>query len=410
MTLFVALGIALVAIALLWLMPVLLRRNVVDRSIATTTSNLEILRDELADLERDVMSGTLSQQQFQQARQDIERRVLEEARESEASQSSSSPGGGRRTALALSVLIPLCAVMLYLQLGRPDAVTVTPRAAGHQPTAQEIEAMVAGLAARLEQQPEDAGGWVLLGRSYAVMKRYAESARAYSRAAALVNDDADLLADYADVLAMSEGGRIEGKPLQLVEQALKIDATHWKALVMAGAAAFARDDYRKAIEYWEKVAVRKDLNPELTSTVAGNIEEARKMTGIKVASAPKAQQAAAIARSGSVRGNVSLSAAIAVKAAPTDTVFIFARAAEGPRIPLAIMRRQVSDLPMTFTLDDSMAMSPEMKLSKFSEIVVGARISKSGNAVAQSGDLQGLSQKLRLGGPEVKIVIDQIVP
>jgi len=410
MTLFVALGALLVTIALSWLMPSLLRRRVSDNSIATTTSNLDILRDELAALERDVSAGTLSQQQYQQARQDIERRVLEEGRESGTPPSSASPGNGWRTAMVLAVSIPLCTVLLYLQLGSPAAVNVSARASGHQPSAKEIEAMVAGLATRLEQQPEDANGWVLLGRSYAVMKRYAESARAYARAAELVKDDADLLADYADILAMSDGGRIEGKPLQLIEQALKIDSTHWKALAMAGTAAFARKDYKMAIGYWEKIASRTDLSPELTNTVAGNIEEARKLAGIKTPAVAKAAPGTSVAPAGSVRGSVTLAAAIAAKAAPTDTVFIFARAAEGPRMPLAILRRQVSDLPYKFILDDSMAMAPEMKLSKFPEVIVGARVSKSGNAVAQSGDLQGLSQKLKVGGPDVNIVIDQIVP
>ena len=267
--------------------------------------------------------------------------------------------------------------------------------------------MVARLVARLEKTPQDGNGWALLGRSYGVMQRYQDAAAAYARAAALITDDADLLADYADALAMSQGQRIEGKPLQLIEQALKIDPLQWKALAMAGTAAFERKEFQHAIGYWEKLQSRAEPDSELARTMASNIEEARQLAGIKAQTQATKPAPAAVA---SVQGTVSLSRAQAAKAAPSDTVFIFARAVEGPRMPLAIVRRQVKDLPLTFSLDDTQAMSPAMKLSNFTEVVIGARVSKSGNAAPQSGDLQGTSQTVKVGAKNVAIVIDSVIP
>ena len=408
MTWFMVIAAAMVVIALLWIMPALLRRNIAAGGMEPAASNLAILKDQLAELERDVADGTLSQQQFQQAREDLERSVLEDVRDG-GGRSADKPASARWTALALTVAIPLGAAALYFQFGNPDAMSWR-AAAGrdHNLTPQDVEAMVARLAARLEKTPEDANGWALLGRSYVAMQRYPDAAAAYARAVAVVRDDADLLADYADALAMSQGRRIDGKPLQLVEQALKIDPGHWKALAMAGSAAFERKDYRKAVAYWETLQSRVDPRSDFARSVASNIEEARQLGGLKAGPARKPAVASAAGKS--VRGTVGLAGSLAGKVDPADSLFIFARAAEGSRMPLAILRLQVKDLPATFTLDDSQAMSPEMKLSNFAEVVVGARISKGASATPQSGDLQGVSRKVKVGASNVAVVIDSVVP
>jgi len=408
MTGFVLIAAALLLIALAWLMPTLLRRHETSEGARPGASNLAIIRDQLAELERDLANGTLGKPQYQQAREDLERRALEEAREAPpgARQSTSA----RVTALTLSLVIPLGAALLYYVLGSPQAVSPGATLANeHQVTPQQVEAMVARLAERLESTPDDGKGWALLGRSYAVMQRYEDAARAYARAAALIKDDADLLADYADVLAMSQGQRIEGKPLELVGRALKLDPTQWKALAMAGSAAFERKDYAQAIAYWEKIISRAESESELARSIASNIEEARQLAGIKTLPTTEAKKPAPAAVA-SVQGTVSLSRAHAAKAAPSDTVLIFARALEGPRMPLAILRREVKDLPLTFSLDDTQAMSPAMKLSNFTQVVIGARVSKSGNATPQSGDLQGMSEPVKVGAKNVAIVIDSVIP
>lgn len=414
MTWFVVIAVVFVLLALLWIMPVLLRRGVAGGGLAAEDTNLAVLKDQLAELERDIANGTLSQQQYQQARMELDRRVLEDGRATGAVAGEDQQGSSRRTAVALAIAIPLCAALLYFQLGNPGAMSWRAAEGGaHKVTPQEMDNMAAKLAARLEQNPNDGNGWALLGRSYMVMQRFGDATAAYARAAALIKDDAGLLADYADAMAMQQGRSLEGKPMQLIEQALKLDPNHWKALAMAGSAAFDRKDYRKAIVYWEKLHSIAPPDSEFARSVASNIAEARELGGVK-GSAPAPKSTPAVAASGaagsSVRGTVSLAGALAAKAGPNDTVFIYARAADGPRMPLAIVRKQVKDLPAEFTLDDSQAMTPEMKLSNFAEIVVSARISKDASATPQSGDLQGASKKIKAGATPVKIVIDQVVP
>ena len=426
MSIFLSIAGLMVAVALAWLLPTLLKRQ---RSVSATTeaaSNLSILRDQLAELERDLARGTLSQAHYQQARDDFDRRVLEEL--SEPASRAAVAGSGRRIALVLGLLMPLCAGLLYWQIGSLPGLengAAPPHAGKVSP--EQVEAMVAKLAARLEQAPEDADGWALLGRSYMTMQRYDQAAKAYERATSLIKNNADLYADYADALAMAQGRRIDGKPLKLVEEALRVDPNHWKALAIAGSAAFERKDYKAAIGYWEKLLARVGPETEFGRSVASNLDEARQLAGI---AAPVAKNGAPVATGngisaatpaakesqkeqaaggGRLSGTVKLSPALAGKAAPEDTVFIFARAVQGSRMPLAIVRRQVKDLPYSFVLDDSQAMSPEMKLSKFTEVVVSARISKAGNAVPQSGDLQGVSKAVKVGSKDITVVIDTAV-
>ncbi len=407
MTWFALVALTFVAIALLWVLPPLLRRHDSGADVRSAASNLAIIKDQLAELERDLGSGTLSPQQYQQAREDLERRALEEARET-GDPNIRQPRTARRSALVLALTLPVFAVLLYLQVGSPDALQWRTAASEDKNVmAQDLEAMAARLAARLESKPQDINGWALLGRSYMVMQRYQDSAAAYARAVALVNDNAELLADYADALAMSEGGRINGTALQIANQALQIDPMQWKALAMAGSAAFERKDYKAAVGYWEKLRQRPDLDPEFIRTVEANIAEAQQLGGIKakVAATPKPVTAGVV-----VQGTVSLSPALSGKADPSDTLFIFARATQGPRMPLAIIRRQVKDLPYSFSLDDSQAMTPEMKLSNFTEVVVSARVSKSANAVPQGGDFQGNSKTVKVGATNVAVTIDSVIP
>jgi|KBSMisStandDraft_5_1062788.scaffolds.fasta_scaffold22078_5 cytochrome c-type biogenesis protein CcmH len=415
MTLFLVIAVAMAAVALAWVLPVLLRRRDMAVVVQTRASNLAILKDQLAELEQDVAAGTLPQAQYQQAREDLERRAYEEAREPVAPVAV-APAPARRTAIVLAALLPICAAALYWQFGTPEGLVPAAEVhGGSKVTSQEVEAMVAKLAARMQQSPDDGNGWALLARSYLVMQRHADAVAAYERAVALIKDDADLLADYADALAMTQGRRIEGKPLKVVERALKIDPLQWKALAMAGSAAFERKDFKTAVAYWEKLQSRAEPGSDFAREVAANVDEARQLGGLKVA-ASDAPPVKADAKStgdsagASVEGTVALSRELAGKAAPTDTVFVFARAAEGPRMPLAIMRFQVKDLPAKFHLDDSMAMSPAAKLSNHPNVIIGARVSKSANATPQPGDLQGASKPVKAGATGVTVIIDQLVP
>ena len=419
---FIAITAVMTAIAVLWVVVPLLRRREPGDGIETGGSNLAILRSQLAELDADVGSGVLSAEQHASARAELERRVLEEGG-SEGASAGGAQSGGTAAAIVLALLIPLAALGMYLWVGEPDGMRPEAAAAEHQATPKEVDEMVSRLAARLEKNPDDPRGWMMLARSYYVMKRMPEAVAAFEKAAQAVKDDADFYADYADALAMSQGRKLDGRPLQLIQLALKIDPGHPKALAMAGSEAFFRKDYPGALAYWEKLLQLLPPDSEMGKSIASGIAEARELGGIKgpvaAKAAPKAEakpakgaeaKPAAGGASASVSGRVTLAPAIAAKASPGDTLFILARAVNGPRIPLAVLRKQVSDLPFEFTLDDALAMSPELKLSGFPEVIVAARISKSGNAIAQSGDLQGTSAPVKVGAKGLSITIDSVVP
>jgi len=408
-TWFLAVGAAMVAAALAWVLIPLLARPT-RATPAPEAANLAVLRDQLAELDSDLARGILSPERYEQSKLELERRVLEEARP--ASTPAESPVASPRTAVILAAGLPIGAIALYLAVGAPTALLREPGVKPgpqHEITREQLEGLVTKLAQQVDRSPDDAKGWMLLARSNYVLGRYADAVRAYERAVALVPGDADLLADYADALAVTQGRSLEGKPFELVRRALEIDPDHWKALALAGTAAFERKDYRQAVAYWERLQRLVPPDSEIGRSVNASIAEARELGDTKAAgkAAPKAAASTTGAR---VAGRVSLAQGLVGKAQPTDTVFIFARAAGGPPMPLAVLRRQVKDLPLEFALDDSMAMAPSLKLSGFPEVIVGARISRSGSATPQSGDLQGLSQPVKVGATGVAVVIDTAVP
>ena len=417
---FVLISAAMTVAAVLWVVVPLIRRREAG-GFGGGESNLAILRTQLAELGTDLANGTISAEQYASAKSELERRVLEESTGGDEAIPSASGGRGGVTAWILAALIPLTAASLYFWIGQPDGLRSEALSAEQQASPTEVDEMVARLAARLEKNPDDPRGWMMLARSYYVMQRMPEAVVAFEKAALVVKDDPDFYADYADALAVSQGRRLDGKPLQLVQLALKIDPVHPKALAMAGSEAFFRKDYQGALAYWEKLQPLLPPDSEMGKSIESSIAEARELGGIKApaksagaASAnPKPATKAVDAKSApgaSVSGRVTLSPAIASKASPQDTLFIVARAVNGPRIPLAVLRKRVSDLPVEFTLDDAMAMSPELKLSGFPEVSVTARISKSGNAIAQSGDLQGVSAPVKVGAKGIAIAIGSVVP
>jgi cytochrome c-type biogenesis protein CcmH len=419
MTAFVAVAALMAAAACAWVLIPLLREHRKD-DIDRHASNLAILRDQLRELQAERARGLLGDAQYEQSRGELERRVLEEATVA-LSDSGPVPRAGAWAAATLGALLPMGAVVLYLALGNPEAVSVSAQGemAAHSKqalTQQDIEAMVGRLAERLEREPDNAEGWMMLGRSYNAMNRHPEAARAYERAVALLPDHADVLADYADTLAMTQGRSLQGKPLQMIERALELDPKHWKALALAGTVAFDRKDYNAAVGYWERMKDSVPPGSEIARSIDSSIAEARTLGAIDrpatvTVGAPKSGPATdPPLLAATVAGVVRLAPTLAAKAAPEDTVYIFARAADGPRMPLAILRKQVKDLPVTFALDDTMAMSEAAKLSGFVEVVVGARVSKTGDATPRSGDLEGTSLTVKIGTKDIAVVIDGIRP
>lgn len=412
MTVFWLVGSVLVAGALLLLLPPLLRRKVRASTISRKATNVAVYRDQLRELEQDLASGVLSREGYEEAKREIERRLLDDV--SDAGEGTGATGAaGRNAAVIVGAALPIVAFALYLTVGNFQALL--PGGSGgaqatHSVTEEQIREMAGRLAARMEKEPENVEGWIMLGRTYNVLGQFDDAAKAYANAVARSGSDAALLADYADVLAMAQGRRLAGEPEKIVLRALTIDPKNVKALALAGTAAFERQDYAGAAEYWERILQVAPPDSELVQSVRASVSEARdlaKQAGSPVARGPSPPAGEKTqAGSGTVSGIVQLAPALASRVAPTDTLFVFARAAEGPRMPLAILRAQAKDLPFKFTLDDSNGMASGMTLSGQKRVIVGARISKSGSATPQSGDLEGLSSPVDVGVSGVAVVIN----
>lgn len=330
----------------------------------------------------------------------------------EALPETPAPRPSGRLLIALSACVLGLAIAGYAWKGSPR-LKPAPTAAAAAPDAEEqsarlqIEAMVDKLAQRLKDKPDDATGWLMLGRSYSVLGRVDDALPAYAKAVALRGNDATALADYADALATKNGGQATPESDAIVARALAAEPTHLKALALAGTSAFERADYAAAVRHWEKMAQGLPPDSPDAPRLQASLTEARKRGGL---AAPTVSAAASSApANASVSGTVTLSPALVGKASPTDTVFIFARAAQGPRMPLAVFRAQVKDLPINYKLDDSMAMAPNARISGAAQVIVGARISKSGNAIPQPGDLAGESAPVAPGASGVAITIGSAV-
>lgn len=295
----------------------------------------------------------------------------------------------------------------------PQAASApAPAASGRALAADRVQRMIDEMTQRTQQNPKDSSAWALLANSYAMLGRLDEAARAHARLTELRPDDPQVLADHADVLAAAKGRHFDGEPRRLLERALALDPKNQKALLLLGTEAFDRQDYAAAIRHWQRareLAGDSDLARQIDSGLA----EARAFAARGGASAPAmtpAAKAAAPVAGREVSGRVVLDPALAGKVLPDDTVFVFARPALGSRMPVALLRKRVRDLPLDFKLDDSMALVPDMRLSALPTVVVGARVSRRGDAVPQSGDLQGTTAPLAVGSRDVQVRISEVLP
>ena len=422
MTLFWVYAALLAAVALAFLVTPLVRgRAVAGAPVSRAASNLTVFRDQLAELDADVAAGSIGREQWEAARGDLQRGLLEDVGPPAAS-AAAPVGRSKAAAIAIGIALPLASVLLYLGLGSPQGLDPRKQSAAqgapHQLSPEQIESMVARLAQRLESNPDDIEGWVMLARTYGALGRFAEAAGAYAKAETRFPRDAQLLADYADSLAMAQGRSLQGRPEALVRRALQADGNNLKALALAGTVEFEKRDFAKAVEYWKRMLPLLPPDSDMVDSVRASIKEAQdKQGGAPKSLGPIAQEkqggasksSSAGANTAGVSGTVKLAPALAARAAPEDTVFVLARPAQGSRTPLAAVRVRVKDLPLTFSFDDSMAMNPSAKLSNFAEVVVAARVSKTGNVVPQGGDLEGVSKPVRPGAAGIMVEIGNVI-
>ncbi len=420
MTAFLILAAALVAGALLLVVPPLLGRSERQAQVHAdhqrqAATALVVLREQLADLESERAAGNISDEEYARSRDELEQRALEEG---QAADTLVDLRPSRRWAALAGLGVPVLAVGTYLWLGEPaglDPVQTAAPEGGHELTPEQIAGMVAQLAQRLEREPDNAEGWLMLARSYMMLQDFQNATAFYGRMKEKMPADADVLADWADLLAGAQGRKVSGESERLIERALAVNPDHVKALALAGTAAFQRQDYAAASGHWERILRQVPPGEELARSILASINEARAKGGMPLLqaaaagaapSAPKAPAAATGEAAGvlSASGRVSLSPEVASRAAADDTVFVFARPAQGG-MPLAALRYRVADLPVTFNFEDAQRMSDGPLPA---QLTIAARVSKQGDATPRAGDLEGRSAPVAPDATAVDIVIDRV--
>ena len=401
---FLTAALLLIGMVLVMLIPALLRpQSTLNRD--DNAQRREIFRAQFAEIEQDLASGVLDAAQYELAKTELERRMLDEVTSSPLAATVAKPD--RRLAVILVFLVPLTAFWLYVKIGNPEAIVNPTGAAmmdGKPMTQADVEGLLASLAAKLEKNPDDGAGWVLLGNSYVKIGKYAEAVKAYEQATKKITDNAQLYADYADALAATNDYKLEGLPVELANLALKIDARNIKAKMLLATAAYDRQDYKEAIALWEKIITELPKEAEIIPDIKAAIAKAQSLAG-----ETKSTSVQKVAVNAGIRGTVRLSPALTKALDANATLFVFARAAQGAPMPIAIVRASAKDLPYQFQLDDTSAIMPSNKLSQADAVVVVARISKSGDAKPQTGDLQGMSAVMKPVGENVEIEINEVL-
>ena len=414
--------VAMVAI----LLPLLRKSPSSMLTLDSNTANVALLKDQLEELEADYRNGNLTQEELEQARNDLETSVAADLQDESAHAQQMSLKHRTILSLILVVAVPLGSVAMYLQVStyqempsRAETVQqVMEQAAGEK--LPPIDEMVEALAARLREDPENIEGWSMLGRTYVILQRFDDAANAYARAYDLAGDtNAGLITDYAEALAQTNGGSMQGRPEQLIQKALEIDSGLPKALWLAGFGAAERGDYESAIDTWSTLLENDQIDMESRQMLEDYVAEARVQSGAAAAPAASSDSIEAVdvdlsgattALPAAIRVQVDLDASLKAQTRPEEAVFVFARATSGMPAPLAVQKLTVADLPVEVLLDDSMAMMPGHNLSSKEQVIVGARVSRSGSPMSQPGDLQGLSGALATSDVgQVSIIINQVV-
>ena len=397
----IALGIALcVAAIFLW---VLLREKKPVTQASQANANAKVYRDQILDLDREHDSGHISDEEWQQSRDELSLRLLEDTSAVD-DPAAKTEKPAIWTAVVLAVALPLGSMAMYMWVGQPEALNPLALKTPDQVDPKDLTKMAQTLAEKLQDKPDNLQGWVMLGRTYRTLENFDAALRAYDSALKLSDDD-DLKLERIEVIAMQRQGQFEGEPWNVIREVLQRDPQHFGALLTAGSASYAEGKFADALKYWEQARKPLDANNPDLQGLESAIATVRERLGM-----PPAKAAPAAASGLNVTGQVNLSASLKSKASPNDVVFIYATPANGDRMPLAIFKTTVSQLPFNFTLDDSTAMAPDRKLSAAGEVMVKVRVTKSGNAMPQSGDLSGSLGPVKVGAKGLKLEIKDQIP
>lgn len=382
-------------------------------------ANAAVYRDQLLDLEREHALGNLNDQELQIARDELSQRLLDDVGPAEAATEAATAVAGPRQPwfwlTALIVLVPVLSLMMYGLLGQPEALDPLALKQGvsneAEVTPEKLATMAAALTRRLEDEPNNVEGWVMLARVQRALGQFEPSGQSLRKALALSQDD-NLAIDLAEVLAQQNAGNFAGEPWAIIQRVLKADPRHLNGLFLAGSASYTESNYSAALRFWERarevVAADSPDAPELDRAIS----EARDKLGLAPAAPPASHAGvkAALSPDAQIRGRVSLAPEWVGKVGPQDTVFVYATAVSGSRMPVAIVRTTVAALPFDFVLDDSTAMNPSAKLSSMSEVTVRVRVSKSGQAMPQPGDVMGSVSSVKLGSRNLSLIAKDVQP
>lgn len=432
MTLFWIISAAMIVAALAMIAPTLLRRYQAGAD-ATGTLNVEIARERHAELVKQRDQGEISDEEFEQARRDLEMALAQDLETTETSAIAQKAGDGRGALIASAILIPLITIPVYLEIGSPQliergqaAVAAAPHGtgsgSGEMPPVGELAEQ---LRQRMEQNPDNAEGWFLLGRTYMRLQNYTQAVDAFERVVELLPNEAAGLLSLADALAMRDGRRVGERAVGLLERALELDPESVTALWLLGNAAADNGDTATALDYWQRAYPLLAGDPSMQAELGGMIRAAGGELPAKpvatlppiMSAAPAPAPAAAppagddAAGGAAIRVEVAVAPALIDRLEPGDTVFVLARAEAGPPMPLAVSRHRADELPLSVTLTDAMAMMPAMKLSGFPRVKVSARVSRSGQAGTQPGDLRAADRVVETANPpdSVQLLINEVV-
>ncbi len=417
--LFFLLVVLMVGAALLFVLPPLLRRRTLQADPGAEARRL------LDALNSARTSGILSEVEYAAKRAELGDRLL-------AAIDARTPAAAPLrapfyAALGVALLLPAAAILLYRAVGAPQALNpaalVAADASAPADHSQDMQQAITDLAAKLKQNPDDVEGWTLLGRAYEATQRFAEARDALKHAHDLAAADPDVTVAYAEALALaSDSRRIDGEPRQLIDAALKAAPDNQRGLWLLGISDYQAKQYDSAIAAWKHLLAVLPKDSNVAESVQHQIAQAEAerdgrappadATDDDTATADASTSAPAVDATGPhLTVEVALDPKLRSQLAADDVLFVYAKAANGPPMPLAIQRMSAGKLPVTVTLTDGMGMLPSMKLSQFPQVIIGARVSKSGNAIAQSGDLQTVSQPLAVTTTTpIKLTIDQVVP
>ena len=389
------------ALLLLILVLVLLLRPLFFPAKESATSrrqmNAAIYREELDKLEADRLAGTVDSYSYEQTHAEMRQRLFQDTDEADDFAVLGSP---KKTIIGICLFVVILSAGFYFYLG--DAAQIAQKSTERPMTQESVEKMVDEFAAKMDKEPDNLKGWAMLARSYRILGRNTEAANAYARAGSFIDSDPQLLADYADVLAANANGNFAGKPQQLINKALAQDPNNLLALWLSGTAAFNVQNYKAAVQSWEKLAKQLPGESDEARAIAASIAEARSKGGLASVSAP------VISNQG-VSGQVDIAPELKPKIKAGDVLMVIARK-PGERMPVAVLKTPVTAFPISFVLNDALAMSPNALISQIPEVSVEVRISKTGMAMPEAGDLISTPQTIKVGTTNARLIIGQIRP